>query len=71
VVPEVKVLFKGDTVGFSETSELQPYMAWYISADYGKTTMKQMIEDGWKVQSVVPYNSNAAKQFYITFTKGM
>lgn len=67
---DVKVLFKGETSsGLSENTELQPYFEWYISSDTNKTTMKEMILNGWKLQQVIPYNATGAKQFYIVFVK--
>ena len=67
--PEVKVMFHGATTGLSETSEIQPYYSWYIGSDNEKTTMKDMYAQGWRLIQMIPYNSNAAKQFYLIFQK--
>lgn len=67
---DVKVLFKGDAgSGLTENTELQSYNEWVLSMDTNKTTMKEMILNGWKLQQLIPYNATGAKQFYIVFVK--
>lgn len=67
--PEIKVLFHGSTSGFSETSDIQPYYAWWSGLDIEKTNLKEMYANGWRLIQMTPYNANAAKQFYLIFQK--
>ena len=67
--PEVQVLFYGATSGFSENAYIQPYFDWYYGSESNKTTMKDMYAQGWRLIQMIPYNSNAAKQFYLIFQK--
>ena len=66
--PDVKILFCDCTAGFSETSTIQPMMLWFASSPNGKTTVKQMVQDGWKISQI--FSTHATnKQFYIVFLK--
>ena len=66
---QVKVLFHGNTTGFTENATLQPYYDWYVGNDNNKTTLTDMYKDGWVLKQIIPYNATAAKQFYIILIK--
>lgn len=77
--PDIKILFcecgttRGGVFnpngGFTENAILQPWGEWYNSTSVGQTTTKQMLIDGWKIQSIVPRGTGVLDQFYIIFTK--
>lgn len=75
-VRDVRILFcncgsrLGDTTpGFTETSTLQPFPDWYYARGANATTTKQMLTDGWKIQSVVMVAGGEYGQFYLVFVK--
>ncbi|MCV6607460.1 MAG: hypothetical protein OIF32_04555 [Campylobacterales bacterium] len=65
---EVKVMFANSLS--SETSEIQPYTYWYLGSDTGKTSLKDMYAEGWRLVSVVKLNAIAdQKQFWLFLEK--
>lgn len=71
-VHDVRILFCDCTVsrgGFTELSTLQPFPDWYLSHSTNKTTAKEMLLDGWSIQSVAVSSVASGGQFYIVFVK--
>ena len=64
---EVKVLFFGNSAGpLDETSNLQPMLEWRRETQVGKTTLQEMIQNGWTIQSVIPQGNS---QMFFIFTR--
>lgn len=67
--PQIKILFCDVSVGLSEDSQLMPASSWIMGSQKGTLTIQDMYSQGWKLVQIIPYNSNAAKQFYLVFQK--
>ena len=67
--PQIKILFCDVSVGLSEYSQLMPASSWIMGSQKGTLTIQDMYSQGWKLIQIIPYNSNAAKQFYLVFQK--
>ena len=66
----MQILFKGaETGGFTEFSTLQPYSDWVQGTGKNKTSIVMLYAEGWEVKQIIPYNANAAKQFYVVCVK--
>jgi hypothetical protein len=64
---DVKILFCGDGAGtFTENSTIQPQGNWTMGDKTEKTTAREMVMQGWTLQSIFPLN---AKQFFVVFVK--
>ncbi|MEY3759065.1 MAG: hypothetical protein RIR39_556 [Pseudomonadota bacterium] len=65
---DVKIMFCGVCQGgrFTETTEIQNGNDWYSSTGNNKSTVKEMVQAGWFIQSV--FNLNAT-QMYVVFIK--
>ena len=77
-VRDVKILFCGcdgisftnPNAGFTENATLQSVQDWFFARTTGQTTVKQMLLDGWTIQSIVPRGGSAAiDQFYVIFVR--
>lgn len=68
---QVKILWAHTTEysGLSEYSTLSPFRDWKYSTGLNATSFKDMYADGWRMVSILPYNANGAKQFYVVFEK--
>lgn len=64
-ITDAKIMFC-DCSNFDENSTIQGAPEWYVSSPLGKTTAKELVKEGWSVQSA--FNLNI-KQFYIIFVK--
>lgn len=67
--PQIKILFCDVSVGLSEDSQLMPASSWIMGSQKRTLTIQDMYSQGWKLIQIIPYNSNAAKQFYLVFQK--
>lgn len=63
---QVKILFHGSTNGFTETSTIQSYFLWTTSSELGKTTVTEMLQDGWDLKQMFFINNSQA---YLLFEK--
>jgi len=62
---DVKIMFS-DNAGLYEDWDIQPFPDWVMSRSTGITTIKQMVIDGWTIQSVVQCSLD---QYYIVFVR--
>lgn len=65
---DVKIMFCGVCQGgrFTETTEIQNGLDWYLGTSNNKSTVKEMVQAGWFIQSI--FNLNAT-QMYVVFIK--
>jgi len=69
--PDVKILFcecSEGKEGIDENSIIQNWSLWAYSSPDGKTTIKKMVQEGWKISQILSATMSN-KQFYIVFTK--
>ena len=64
-IKDVRVLF-ADVSGLTENSTIINAQDWSAGIYDHKTTIKEMIQQGWKLQNMTAVN---AKQFYFVFVK--
>ena len=65
--PEFKVMWCN--LRLPELFDIQPYADWFLGTGKNITTIPAMLSLGWRLTQIIPYNSSAAKQFYLVFQK--
>ena len=63
---QIKIMFCTGILG-SENREIQPYYDVLFSTGLNKTTIANILNDGWKLFQVIP--ANTKEQFIIIFQK--
>ena len=68
---QIKIMWRNGTefTGLHESGVISPYYDWKYSTGNNESSITKMYADGWRLVQVIPYNANAAKQFYLVFEK--
>jgi hypothetical protein len=67
---EVKILY-GDlsaskgAEGFDENTTIQPYTFWFQQVETGKTSVAEMVSQGWDLRQIFWVNSSQAYFYFI------
>jgi hypothetical protein len=66
---EAKILYGDKTLrpweGFDENTTIQPYSFWYQRVETGKTTIQEMLIEGWDLRQIFWLSKDQAYFYFI------